>query len=137
MHRPLSHAEVEALNSASPVSVMTRAQKLERWAKLLERASYVTMAHNVEYMTQPARDSLTWAGSPMSVAAADPVLSDAGLKGQSIKDVKDFFEITDEDVHAFSCNCGGQQTGASMAGRVRNIAGKGGAIANALRGVFG
>ncbi len=138
MHKPLSHTEVEALNAASPVTIMTRAEKLERWAVLLEKCDhYIVMASNIEYMDQCSRDRASWTYSPMSVAAADPVLSDAGLKGQTIKDVKDFFEITDEDVHAFSCNCGGEQTGAQMAGRIRNIAKGGGLLGGVAKKIFG
>lgn len=137
MHKPLSHAEVEALNSATPVAVMTRAKKLERWATLLAKTPLVWMAHNLEYLRQDVRDGHQWVHSPMSVAAADPVFKDAGLAGDTIKDVKDFFEITDEDVHAFTCNCGGTQTGEQMASRIRNIASGGNVVNRALRGIFG
>lgn len=137
MHRPLSHAEVEALNTASPVVTMTRAEKLERWAMLLEKCTGIVMAHNLEFLSQNMRDAASWGASPMGVAAADPVFQDAGLKGETIKDVKDFFEISDEDVHAFSCNCGGVQTGAQMAGRIRAIAKGPSNLSGLKRALFG
>lgn len=138
MHKPLSHAEVEALNAASPVTIMTKAEKLERWAVLLEKSrNPVYMAHNLEHMTQANRDASHWGYSPMMVAAADPVFRDAGLKGDTVKDVKEFFEITDEDVHAFSCDCGGSRTGEQMASRVRDIANGPSTLAMVARSIFG
>lgn len=138
MHRPLSHAEVEALNAASPVTIMTKAEKLERWAVLLEKSRYpVYMAHNLEHMTQAARDGARWCYSPMSVAEADPVFREAGLKGETVKDVKEFFEITDEDVHAFSCDCGGSRTGEQMASRIRGIANGPSTLAKVAQRIFG
>lgn len=138
MHKPLSHAEVEALNTASPVVTMTRVEKLERWATLLERYKFgIVMAHNLEFLSQNMRDAASWGASPMGVAAADSVFQDAGLKGETIKDVKDFFEISDEDVHAFSCNCGGVQTGAQMAGRIRAIARGHSNLSGLKRALFG
>lgn len=122
MHKPLSKAEVEALNSAVPVTPMTRAQKLERWAQVLEKAACVVMASNLEHYDEARRNQLIWTASPMAYAAADPVLSDGGLKGETVGDVKDFFELTNEELHAFSCDCGGSLTGKNMANRIRNIA---------------
>lgn len=138
MHRPLSHAEVEALNKASPVKEMTRVEKLTRWAELLRKCGHaIYLGDRIEYLSPEARDATEWMCSPMSVAAADPVLTDAGLKNGTIGEAKRFFEITDEDVHAFSCNCGGHQTGANMASRIDAIA-KGPGIVNKIgSAIFG
>lgn len=138
MHRPLSHAEVEALNKATPVKEMTRAEKLSRWASLLRGYShYLAMGHAIEHLPQRDRDAYTWGCSPMSVAAADQVFQDAGLKNDTVGEAKRFFEITDEDVHSFTCNCGGVQTGEQMAKRIEAIANGPGIISKIGSAIFG
>src|SRR5882672_10066000 len=123
MHKPLSHAEVEALNTATPVKEMTRVEKLTRWASLLRKATHpIYMGHSIEYLPADTRNQTTWAYSPMYVAANDPVFQDAGLKDATIGEAKRFFEITDEQVHAFTCNCGGVQSGKQMATRIETFA---------------
>jgi hypothetical protein len=58
----------------------------------------------------------------MSVAASDPVLQSAGLIGETIKNVREFFELSDQDIHRFSCDCGGTISNDVMAKRIRNLA---------------
>jgi len=54
-----------------------------------------------------------------TLAAADPVLQGQGLPAEpSFTQVLGFFEITRDQAHAFSCDCGGQITNAQQADRI-------------------
>ncbi len=119
MHRPLSQAEIEALNTAVPV--MTKAQKLERWAQIIDKSPIpLSTTHGLEYCA--SADLLQWRNSPMALAAADPVFQDAGLTGTTVGDVRKFFELSNEELHSFSCDCHGSVSNAQMSQRLRNIA---------------
>lgn len=120
MLSPLTSAQAEALNKP-----LTRVEKLERLAQILERTPNVLMVHNLElwvgphaYLLDQQQPGLT----PMGLAAADPEFKEGGLQGSSVNQFNQFFETSVADLHAFSCNCGGQQTGTQMAAHVREIA---------------
>ncbi len=118
MHKPLSKAEVEALNSAVPV--MTRVQKLERWAQIVEKSTTVEITQGLEF--NPHLELAQWPNSPMALAAADPVFQDAGLTGGTVGDARKFFELSDNQVHAFSCGCHGNLSPTQIANRIRTVA---------------
>ena len=86
MHKPLSQEEIAAINAAVPVTEMTVAQKRARWAEVLEKASHVVMTNGLEYLDAARRNAAAWTGSPMALVAADPVLKEAGLKGETVGD---------------------------------------------------
>jgi len=98
------HAVAE-VNTVQPV--MSRAQRLTRWAQLLERdpSRLVTALARTEYRAPAERDVMRGDGSPISVAAADPILCDEGLKGDSYGEAKRFFELTDNQLHEIVCYC--------------------------------
>jgi hypothetical protein len=67
-----------------------------------------------------------------ATALADPLFREQGLVGTPLNDgtpavsprqIMDFFELTQEQLHEFSCNCGGQLTGATIADRIERLAG--------------
>ena len=98
------HAVAE-VNTAKPV--MSRTQRLERWAELLEREPrrLLTALAGTEYRAPVDRDVMRGAGSPISVALADPILHDEGLKDDSYGEAKRFFELTDRQLHEIVCYC--------------------------------
>jgi hypothetical protein len=98
------HAVAE-VNTVQPV--MSRAQRLTRWAQLLERdpSRLLTALAGTEYRAPAERDVMRGDGSPISVAAADPILRDEGLKGDSYGEAKRFFELTDNQLHEIVCYC--------------------------------
>jgi len=98
------HAVAE-VNTAQPV--MSRTQRLTRWAQLLEcdPSRMLTALAGTEYRAPAERDVMRGDGSPISVAAADPILRDEGLKGDSYGEAKRFFELTDNELHEIVCYC--------------------------------
>jgi hypothetical protein len=66
------------------------------------------------------------------IAMMDPVFSDLGLKGAphilpgqetgTIRQAMDFFELTQAQLHEFSCDCGGRIDNEMMATRIEGIA---------------
>src|SRR5215212_2846361 len=60
-------------------------------------------------------------GSAFAIAAADPVLKVAGLNSECVGEGVRFFELSKDDVHAFSCDCSGSISNTSVAGRVRGL----------------
>jgi hypothetical protein len=121
MNKALSKEELQALEAKLPTT-MTRAEKLERWASLIEKHNYLLyIFHRLEFKSLRDRDAQEQPGSAFAVAYNDPVLKDAGLAGQTVGDAKRFFEIDDQQLHAFSCDCSGQLTPGDMAHRIRQL----------------
>ena len=115
---------------------MTRTQRLERWAELLDLdpGRNLSTLPGTEYQRGEARDTMRSLGSPFSVAYDDPVLRAEGLAGDSYGDAKRFFELTDQQLHNIVCYChhGASMTAEAAAGRVRAAVGGSG-----NPGVFG
>lgn len=86
---------------------LSRSERLERWAALLERdptLSLVTL-RETEYLPRDQRIMMRMAGSPISVAYADPVLRAAGLEGDTYGDAQSFFDLNDRHLHGLVCSC--------------------------------
>ena len=111
----------QLLAMAQPIP-MSRDDKLERWASLIERSSSrIFIFHRLEYRSKDELDRLADPRSAFAMAAGDPVLKEAGLKTGTAGDAMRFFELSKDDVHAFSCDCGGNISNASMAARIRGL----------------
>jgi hypothetical protein len=112
-------------NEARPA--MTRSERLERWAKLLDRepGRPLSTLSGTEYQPDDARDKMRSVGSPFSIAFEDPVLRAEGLVGDSYGDAKRFFELTDRQLHNIVCYChhGTSMTAEVAARRVRAVIG--------------
>ena len=115
----LSHDQITAM--AQPIP-MSRDDKLERWALInrtkLER---IFIFHRLEYRSHEDLTRLANPGSAFASGAADPVLKVAGLNSECVGEGMRFFELSKDDVHAFSCDCSGSISNSSMAGRVRGL----------------
>jgi hypothetical protein len=102
---------------------MTRAERLTRWAELLERDPDRRLASlpGTEYQPPARRDTMRSSGSPITVAFEDPGLRREGLKDDTYGEAKRFFELTDWQLHDIVCYChfGETMTSRSAARRVR------------------
>lgn len=130
MNMMLSTAEIEKISTDSPVVVMTRREKLLRWAKLVrESTKDYHIYHGLEYQSPEAlRQMYVQKDHPTAFALAlnDPILQDAGFdstKTVSIADTMQFFELSQEQLHEFSCDCGGSISNRQMADRIEKLAG--------------
>jgi hypothetical protein len=109
-----------------PTEILTRRERLERWAELLERdpAARLRTLDEIEWQPKTKRASMRADGSPFSVAYADPVLRAAGLEGDTLGDAMRFFELSEHEAHRVVCYCmhGRTVEGRRAAGAVRAIA---------------
>jgi hypothetical protein len=115
----MKHQSLDQLHAVAVVRpdlhhpAMTRTQRLERWAELLERQPQRTLAalEGTEHRPLPERDTMRMNGSPISVAFDDEILREEGLADDSYGEAKRFFELTDNQLHEIVCYC---HVGASM-----------------------
>jgi hypothetical protein len=109
----MKHQTLEQLQIVADVDqgylrqAMSRSQRLERWAELLELNPdrRLSTLHQTEYQPARARAGMRGDGSPISVAFEDPVLRAAGLENDSYGEAKRFFELTDRQLHEIICYC--------------------------------
>lgn len=129
MNKPLDAAELKALETAFPVVEptpvkMTRRQKLLRFADLIEKsAGTFALFHLLEYMGDATLMCHGVQGSALELVGRDPVFQKDGMKGSSVLEVKNYLGLSTEELHEFSCNCGGDIGKREMAERVRRLAG--------------
>jgi hypothetical protein len=97
--------QVAEVHPQSPV--MSRSERLERWAVLLEQQPNrrLNTFFETEYENPARRDALRPIGSPISVAFEDPRLRAAGLKGDTYGEAKGFFDVSDWELHMIVCYC--------------------------------
>lgn len=130
----MKHVEIGELITAVPVvEPMTRKQKLQRLAKLVrEYPRPVHLLHGLEYVSprvldqNSLRDIMDRNGitTALNVAAADPKFQAQGLTQEvSICRALSFFELTQNQAHVFSCDCGGAMSNADQAELIEALAG--------------
>lgn len=115
----MKHQSLEQLHIVAEVRpdllhpAMTRTQRLERWAELLERRPdrTLTALEGTEHRPLSERDTMRVNDSPISVAFEDTVLREDGLAEDSYGEAKRFFELTDSQLHEIVCYC---HVGSSM-----------------------
>ncbi|SIT56899.1 conserved hypothetical protein [Mesorhizobium prunaredense] len=123
-HQTIEHLQIVAeVDQAYPRQAMSRSERLERWAELLERNPdrRLSTLHQTEYQPVRARGAMRGDGSPISVAFEDPVLRAAGLENDNYGEAKRFFELTDRQLHEIICYChfGATVTAATAARHIR------------------
>lgn len=120
MNKQLLPDEVALL--ARPV--MTRRDKLLRFAEIVRahRDRPFGLYHNLEGYAPEQLQHIGIRGSAFEAAAADPILHNAGLLGESVADAQRFFELSRHELHELSCDCGGPITSGDMANRIESIA---------------
>jgi hypothetical protein len=86
---------------------LSRTQRLERWAELLERDPdrKLNTFLETEYESDERRAGLRRDDSPISIAFADPVLRAAGLQDDSYGQARKFFDVSDWELHGVVCYC--------------------------------
>jgi hypothetical protein len=125
-HHALEQLKIVArVNHDYPHPAMSRRERLERWAELLERNPQRPLSTLQETEYRPAMERAAMRGdcSPISVAFDDPVLRAAGLENDSYGEAKRFFELTDNQLHRLVCHChfGATLSAANAAHHVRAI----------------
>lgn len=123
-HQTLEQLQILAeIHPHQPQAAMTRSERLERWAELLEREPERCLATltGTELQRAETRDRMSSAGSPITVAFEDPRLRAAGMKDDTYGEAKRFFEVTDWQLHDIVCYChfGETMKAASAVSRVR------------------
>jgi hypothetical protein len=134
------HTLISAIPLPAPKPpAMTRYEKLMRWAQLVRNApTRMYLMHGLEYYTpdQLKVPAFHYRGpdaacSAFGLAMADPVLAEAGLKSSveatfpgtgAISDIMGFMELTQQQLHEFSCDCGGSISNTDMADRIERLA---------------
>lgn len=125
----MKHRTLDQLHSVADVNplsrLMTRTEKIERWAELLDRnpSRCLTALTTTEHVHLDIREEAREAGSPLTVAFEDPLLRASGLQSDTYGEAKRFFELSDWQLHEIvcSCNVGATMPASWAAGRVRRI----------------
>ncbi len=107
---------------------MSKRQRLERWAEVLELAPqrHLRSLYETEYASRRQRHALREDNSPLTVAFQDPVLRDEGLESDRYGDALKFFELSGSELHHIVCYChhGPTMAPRAVATRVRSAAGR-------------
>ena len=125
-HQTIEQLQIVAeIDQGYPRQAMSRSERLERWAELLERNPdrRLSTLPQTEYQPVRARGAMRGDGSPISVAFEDPVLRAAGLENDNYGEAKRFFELTDRQLHEIICYChfGATVTAATAARHIRAV----------------
>ncbi len=124
-HRPLSELGHVADLKPSQVPVLSKRERLDRWAELLEREPdrLLRTLDEIEWKPKAVRHAMRADDSALTVAFNDPVLRTAGLVSDRFGDAVAFFQISEHDAHIVLCSCHGGEFMRSeeAARRVRGI----------------
>jgi hypothetical protein len=105
---------------------MSRRERLECWAELLERQPWrrLSTIEGTEFGSRREREAKRSDHSPLTVAFEDRVLRAEGLRGDRVGDAVEFFDLSHDEVHRLVCYCHYGQTVAPgiVATRVRMMA---------------
>jgi len=126
-HMPVAEiSRVADVHPIRPKPPMTRVERLERWAEVLERDPdrVLTSLEEIEWKSESERRDMRADDSALTVALEDPVLRAEGLASDRLGDAMAFFHLTDREAHFALCSCVyGQSMHARVAARrVRMIA---------------
>jgi hypothetical protein len=125
-HKTLDDLQGAARIVGTEIPIMSRRERLERWAMLVEREgqTLLTPLRRVEFLPEHERRELRADNSPLTVASKDPVLREEGLAGDRLGDGMGFFELASGEAHYLLCDCHYQGTMAAqrVAERIRTIA---------------
>lgn len=129
----MEHRNLTSLKGAADVQTeigylapMSRADRLERWAKLIEAQRDRTLRplERVEYVTAAERAAMSVPSSPLTVAFEDPVFRMDGLRSDRLGDAMAYFGLSAAQAHAIVCDChyGGTMSHQEVARRIRAVA---------------
>jgi hypothetical protein len=128
-HRRVSELSgVADLKEAPQHPALSRRERLDRWAELLERNPDLALStlDEIEWKPYSERRNMRADRSALTVAFEDEVLRSEGLPSDRLGDAIDFFDMSEHEAHVVLCSCHG---GAFMrsedaARRVRGIRSK-------------
>jgi hypothetical protein len=107
-YQSLEELRALAVIRTDPLATMSREEKLQRWADLLDaRGGSVASLYQTEYVSRIERCTMRLDGSAISVAYADPTLREEGLTGDAYGDAVAFFALSDTEMHRILCFCTG------------------------------
>lgn len=127
----MEHISVEALRGLAdvrfePPAPLSRKERLEAWAKALDRQCGVPVRlfHQLEFMPRSDWGPLRVEGSPLSIAFSDPLLRAQGLQSDRLGDAMAFFEMNEGETHRMLCSCmhGASMSATRAAALVRQMA---------------
>jgi len=127
----MKNVDVEAAvatATAIPVrTIMSRAEKLTHWAGLVRASKEPLYIYHLmeDWADNLLGESVQALGhqSAFTLAATDPVCRKQGLPAvPTFKEVMNFFELTQTQLHEFSCDCGGHLSSGQMADRIAKLA---------------
>ncbi|MER8826637.1 hypothetical protein NKH73_11525 [Mesorhizobium sp. M0938] len=109
----MKHQTLDQLHAVADVHaeatdlVATRSQRLERWAKLLEKNPdrRLEALTGTEYKSPEIREKMRYNDSPLTVAFEDPIFRAQGLRDDTYGEARRFFELTDWQLHEIVCHC--------------------------------
>jgi hypothetical protein len=107
-HQALEHLQTIAeVHTERPHHRMTRSERLERWAELLEEnpGRCLGTLSETEYQPASLRDTARTSGSAITVAFEDPILRAQGLTDDTYGEAQRFFELDDWQLHQVVCSC--------------------------------
>jgi hypothetical protein len=136
-------AKVARVRDRLDVPRLSRVERLKRWANLLQEEAHRPLQTllGTEWEEPEVRDALRADQSPISIAWADPLLRSEGLMSDRYGAAKDFFGITDKELHRVLCYChfGATVSGSRAARSVRRIvrAAEGRGVGGRLRSLLG
>lgn len=131
-HQPIDDLKVKAeiISPESRVRKLSRRQRIERWAELLQAHQGTLRPFiRVEALSRQQRWALRADDTPLALAYGDPVLRADGLRSDRLGDAISYFDLTEHSAHRLLCDCHyrGTMTGANLAARLGPIA-KGGLV---------
>jgi hypothetical protein len=126
----MKHQNIDTIGAVADVvpyrvEAMSRAERLQRWAQLLrQHQGALVPLHQIEYLEKEQRMLSRHDASPIAVAFRDPVLRAEGLKGDTVGDAVDFFDLSDSEAHLLLCDCHhyGGVTTSYISGQLHRIA---------------
>jgi hypothetical protein len=127
----MEHKPVETLRGVAEVrefkeGFLSRRERLDRWAELLERQPKRRLRSlgEIEFTPEEKRPELRSDESPITVAFEDPILRADGLKGDRLGDAMEYFDLSERSAHRLLCSCmnGWSMEASVTARKVRRIA---------------
>lgn len=123
-------------SSISLAAVMSRTERLTRWADLIDKKVSYPRAiglYGFEYGDKIER--LDHTCEAFQIAFNDPLLRSDGLKGYTVLDIKQFFGLNDKMIHEAFCECG-MATSVSVRADLKRYA-NAGPVARFFQRIFG
>jgi hypothetical protein len=106
-YQSIANIGAEAALTLVETPIMSRRERLERWAELLDRDHLrkLKALSRVEFVPWQDRALIRRDDTPVSVAFADPVFRAAGLEGDTFGHAREFFQLSEEEAHHLLCDC--------------------------------